>query len=293
MSHTADVTRIASPVVIAESRIRVREFVDRPSFQRAVMAVILFNAVTLGLETSASLMASHGHVLHLIDRIVVAVFVIELALRMYGYGPRKFFRDPWNVFDFIIVAIALLPVTGEFAVLRALRILRALRLISVVPSMRRVVSGLIAALPGMGSIAALLVLILYVFAVIGTKLYAGASPGHFGDLPTTLFTLFQTMTGEAWPDIAREVMDKSPGAWVYFVIYILISSFMVLNLFIAVVVSAMEGQVAEEVREAEAEYQAQDALTDREILAELREMRAELAALRAAADREQQPASGD
>jgi voltage-gated sodium channel len=272
--------------VITESRIRVRELVERTSFQQAVMAVILFNAVTLGLETSATLMASHGGVLHLIDRIVVGVFVIELALRMYAYGPRRFFRDPWNVFDFIIVAIALLPVTGEFAVLRALRILRALRLISAVPSMRRVVSGLITALPGMGSIAALLVLILYVFAVIGTKLYAPVSPEHFGDLPTTLFTLFQTMTGEAWPDIARGVMEKSPSSWVYFVIYILISSFMVLNLFIAVVVSAMEGQVAEEVREAEAEYQAQDALTDQEILAELRGMRAELAALRATATRE-------
>jgi voltage-gated sodium channel len=268
--------------VITESRIRVREFVERTSFQRAVMGVIVFNAITLGLETSASLMATHGHVLHLIDRIVVAIFVIELGLRMYGYGLKRFFRDPWNVFDFIIVAIALLPVTGEFAVLRALRILRALRLISAVPSMRRVVSGLIAALPGMGSIAALLTLILYVFAVIGTKLYGVISPDHFGDLGTTLFTLFQTMTGEAWPDIARDVMDKSPSAWVFFVIYILISSFMVLNLFIAVVVSAMEGQVAEEVREAEAEYQAQDALTDQEILVELREMRAELAVIRAA-----------
>ncbi len=285
MSHRRTAGRalgIASPTVITESRIRVREFVERTSFQRAVMGVIVFNAITLGLETSASLMATHGHVLHLIDRIVVAIFVIELGLRMYGYGLKRFFRDPWNVFDFIIVAIALLPVTGEFAVLRALRILRALRLISAVPSMRRVVSGLIAALPGMGSIAALLTLILYVFAVIGTKLYGVISPDHFGDLGTTLFTLFQTMTGEAWPDIARDVMDKSPSAWVFFVIYILISSFMVLNLFIAVVVSAMEGQVAEEVREAEAEYQAQDALTDQEILVELREMRAELAVIRAA-----------
>lgn len=289
MSHTSPVVPtawITSPNVITESRIRAREFVERASFQQAVMAVIVFNAVTLGLETSATLMASYGHVLHLIDRVVVVVFVVELGLRMYAYGVRRFFRDPWNVFDFIIVAIALLPVTGEFAVLRALRILRALRLISAVPSMRRVVSGLITALPGMGSIAALLTLILYVFAVIGTKLYAPVSPENFGDLPTTLFTLFQTMTGEAWPDIARGVMEKSPSAWIYFVIYILISSFMVLNLFIAVVVSAMEGQVAEEVREAEAEYQAQDALTDQEILLELREMRAELAALRSATARD-------
>lgn len=271
---------VASPHVITDSRARVREFVERTSFQQVVMAVIVFNAITLGLETSATLMTSHGHLLHLIDRVVVGIFVVELTLRLYAYGLR-FFRDPWNVFDFVIVAIALLPVSGEFAVLRALRILRALRLISVVPSMRRVVGGLIAALPGMGSIAALLTLILYVSAVIGTKLYGTVSPDYFGDLPTTLFTLFQTMTGEAWPDVARDVMSKSPMAWIYFVVYILVSSFMVLNLFIAVVVSAMEGQVAEEVREAEAEQAADDLLTDQQILFELRELRAELAALRA------------
>ena len=122
---------------------------------------------------------------------------------------------------------------------------------------------------------------MYVSAVIGTKLYGPVSPDYFGDLPTTLFTLFQTMTGEAWPDVARTVMDHVPLAWIFFVVYILISSFMVLNLFIAVVVSAMEGQVAEEVREAEAEQAAEELLTDRQILAELRELRAELATLRA------------
>ncbi|HEY9416800.1 MAG TPA: ion transporter, partial [Pseudonocardia sp.] len=135
-------------------------------------------------------------------------------------------------------------------------------------------------LPGMGSIAALLILILYVSAVIGTKLYATISPDYFGDLPTTLFTLFQTMTGEAWPDVARTVMDHVPLAWIFFVVYILISSFMVLNLFIAVVVSAMEGQVVAEAMAEEAEHAAEEQIANREILAELRALRADLAELR-------------
>jgi voltage-gated sodium channel len=265
--------------VITDHRSSIRELVERGSFQRGVMAVIVFNAITLGLETSASLMADHSALLHVLDRIVVAVFVVELTLRLYAYGWR-FFRDPWNLFDFVIVAIALLPVTGEFAVLRSLRILRALRLISAVPSMRRVVSGLLAALPGMASIAALLSLIIYVAAVIGTKLFSAVAPEYFGTFATTLFTLFQTMTGEAWPDVARAVMEHVPLAWIFFVVYILVSSFMVLNLFIAVVVSAMEGQVMAEAMAEEAEHAAEEQVANREILAELRALRADLAELR-------------
>jgi voltage-gated sodium channel len=266
--------------VITAQRARARALVDRQRFQLVVMGVIVFNAVTLGLETSPDLMTRIGGALHLIDRVVVAFFVVELGLRLFAYGWR-YFRDPWNVFDFVIVTIALLPVTGEFAVLRALRILRALRLISVVPSMRRVVAGLLAALPGMGSIAALLALIIYVAAVIATKLYSTVAPEYFGDFPTTLFTLFQTMTGEAWSDVARTVMAQEPWAWVFFVVYILISSFMVLNLFIAVVVSAMEGQVMAEARAEEAEHAAEEQAANRAILDEVRALRVELAELRA------------
>jgi voltage-gated sodium channel len=184
--------------------------------------VIVVNAVTLGLETSPSVLREFGGLLHAADRVMLYVFTVELAMRLYAHGPR-FFRDPWNVFDFVIVAISLIPASGPFSVLRALRILRALRLISAVPAMRRVVSGLLAAVPGMASIGALLGLIIYVAAVMATKLFGTISPEYFGDLGTTLFTLFQTMTGEAWPDIARDVMAAAPLAWIFFVIYILIS----------------------------------------------------------------------
>jgi voltage-gated sodium channel len=256
-----------------------RTIVEHRAFQPTVIAVILVNAVTLGLETSPAILSSAGWLLHAVDRVALAVFVVDIALKLVAYG-RRFWTDPWNIFDFLIVAIALVPASGPFSVLRALRVLRVLRLISMVPSMRRVVGGLLAALPGMASIAMLLSLILYVAAVLGTNLFGAIAPQWFGDLGTTLFTLFQTMTGEGWGEIARDVMAQMPLAWIFFVVYILISSFMVLNLFIAVVVSAMEGQVMEEVRAQEEEHAAEEQIANRMILEEIKELRAELAALR-------------
>ncbi|WP_175548220.1 ion transporter [Saccharopolyspora flava] len=232
------------------TRERLRELVEAPRFQQFIIGVILLNAVTLGCETSPSLVAEYGEVLHAADRIALAIFTVELAARLYAHGPR-FFRDPWNCFDAIIVGVALLPATGSLGVLRALRILRALRLISAVPSMRRVVGALLSALPGMTSIAALLVLILYVGSVIATKLFSTVAPEYFGDLGSSLFTLFQVMTGEAWSEVARSVMEAEPLAWIFFIAYIAVTTFTVLNLFIAVTVSAMESQVAREHERAE------------------------------------------
>ncbi len=256
-------------------RLRVRQWVDAPRFQHFITAVILVNAATLGLETSPELVRDYATPLHIADRATLAIFVVELAARLYAYR-WSFFRDPWNCFDAIIVSIALAPTSGAFAVLRALRILRALRLLSVVPSMRRVVSGLLMAMPGMVSIAALLALVLYISAVMATKLFGSTSPEYFGDLGSSLFTLFQIMTGEAWAEVARPIMNEQPMAWIFFVTYIIVTSFTVLNLFIAVAVSAMESQVSEERKEHDREEMA----VTMEVLAEIRELRAEVAALR-------------
>ncbi|MEQ7009072.1 ion transporter [Actinopolymorpha sp. B17G11] len=261
------------------AREQVRNLVEHRWFQQCVTAVIVLNAVTLGLETSPGLLRELGDALHWIDRAALIFFVVEILLRIYAHG-RRFFRDPWSIFDITVVAIALIPASGPFAVVRALRVLRVLRLISQVSSMRRVVSGLLAAMPGMASTGALLALILYVAAVIATKLFGEVVPAYFGDFGTTLFTLFQVMTGEAWPDIARELMAEVPLAWIFFVVFILISSFAVLNLFIAVVVSAMEAEIAAEraVEEAEQEAAAQE--RDRVLLEEVRALRSEIAELR-------------
>jgi voltage-gated sodium channel len=243
----------------------------------------VLNAATLGLETSTHMTDNYGGLLHVADRVMLGIFVVELTLRLYAAGGR-FFTESWNVFDFVIVTISLLPATGPFSVLRALRVLRVLRLISAVPAMRRVVSGLLAAVPGMASIGMLLALIIYVAAVMGTKLFSHISPEYFGDLGTTLFTLFQTMTGEAWPDIARGVMAEAPLAWIFFVIYILVSSFAVLNLFIAVIVSSMDKQVSDDLVRSEDQHAADQAASGKVIIEELRALRDEVAMLRAAQD---------
>lgn len=221
-------------------RTRLAAFVDHPRFQNTTIAVILLNAVTLGLETSAAAMETASALLHALDRIALGYFVIEVSLRILAHG-AKFFRSGWGLFDLAIVAISLMPNSGSFSVLRALRILRALRLFSSVPALRRVVGALVSALPGMGSIAVVLGVLFYVSAVLSTKLFSAAFPEWFGHLPASLYTLFQIMTLESWSmGIVRPVLAVHSWAWVFFVPFIVVTSFAVLNLFIGVIVSALQ-----------------------------------------------------
>lgn len=255
--------------------------VETRAFQRAVMAVILVNAATLGAGAVPEVAGPAGGVLEALDRTALGIFVLELLGKLYAYRLR-FFRDPWNCFDTIVVGIALVPASGAFSVLRALRLLRILRLVALVPSMRRVVSTLLAAIPGVASIVGLLALVLFVAAVMATSLFGEVAPGHFGDLGQSLWTLFQVMTGEAWPDIADEVMERRPMAWIFFLVYILISSFVVLNLFLAVMVNAMES-----VRDQEPPAPRPDGtrpagipVAGADVARELAELRREVVALR-------------
>lgn len=255
----------------------LRRLIESRRFEAAITALIIINAITLGLETSPAAMARFGPVLMLLDRAVLAVFVIELVARFLVYR-LAFFRDPWRVFDFLVVAIALVPATGNLSVLRALRILRVLRLVSVVPSLRRVVGGLVAALPGMGSIVLLLGLVFYVFSVMATKLYAATFPEWFGTIGESAYSLFQIMTLESWSmGIVRPVMEVHPYSWTFFIPFIVLTSFAVLNLFIGIIVSAMQEEhdsVASEERHA--------LQTEQEvILAEIRALREEVRAMRA------------
>lgn len=221
-------------------RRRVGAWLDAPRVQHSLVALILLNAVILGLETSPSLMAAWGPWLVGADRAILGVFVVEIALRLAVHR-LAFFRDAWSVFDFVVVAIALIPASGPLAVLRALRVLRVLRLITLVPSMKRVVGGLLSALPGLGSVSAIIGIIFYVSAVIATKLFGGAFPQWFGTLGESAFTLFQIMTLESWAmGIVRPVMEVFPLAWLFFLLFILASTFTLLNLFIAVIVNAIQ-----------------------------------------------------
>lgn len=222
-------------------RQRLLALVEGSAFQRVMIAAILLNAVVFGLETVPAAMQVAGPSLLALDRFLLVLFVAELGLRLLAHRWR-FFGDPWNVFDLVVVTIGLLPATESLTALRALRVLRLLRLVSLVPQLRAVVGGLLAAVPGMFAISALLVLLFYVSAVIATKLFAAAAPQWFGSLGVTMFTLFQIMTLEGWAEIAKDVMQKQPLAWLFFVPFILVTTFTMLNLFIAVIVGAMENQ---------------------------------------------------
>src|SRR5215510_6776674 len=255
----------------------LRTIVENPNTERTVMALIIINAAVLGLETSQNIMATSGPLLEFIDRVLLAIFVMELTARIIVHR-LDFFRDPWSVFDFVVVGIALVPASENFSVLRALRILRVLRLITAIPHLKRVVAGLLASLPGMSSILFLIGLIYYVFAVMGTKLFGGTNPELFGTLGKSLFTLFTVMTLEGWTnDVAKPVMEHHPYGWIYLFSFIIVATFMVLNLFIGVVVNAMQSE-AEKIEEAERVIVHEEAAP---ILAEVKAMRQELSALRA------------
>ncbi len=222
---------------------RLQAFLEHRNFTGFITVLILLNAVTLGLETDDALMASHGALLHTLDHAILAIFVLELALKLLAYR-LNFFRVGWNWFDLIIVGISLIPATGALSVLRALRVFRVLRLLSVVPSMRRVVSALFRAIPGMASIMSVLLVIYYVAAVLATHTFGHSNDetleSLFGDVGSSMFTLFQLMTLEGWrTDVANPTMAIYPWSWIFFVVFITVTSFAVLNLFIGVIVDAM------------------------------------------------------
>lgn len=248
--------------------------------QHTLIALIVLNALILGLETNPSLMQTYGRWLSLADQVLLAIFVVEIVLRIYVHR-RSFFSDAWNVFDFVVVAIALLPASGPFAVLRAMRVLRVLRLLSMVPSMRRVVGGLLTAIPGLTSVVAIIGIIFYVGAVMATKLFGQAFPEWFGTLGESAYTLFQIMTLESWSmGIARPVMAEFPMAWAFFIPFIMISTFTMLNLFIAVIVNAIQSTQHEDAALDERQHPNKPDTQTHDLSVELRALRSEIADLK-------------
>ncbi len=262
-------------------RERLRAFISHPRVQALIIVLILVNSVLLGLETSATVMAAAGDVIGMLDRAILALFVVEIAIRMWVFR-GAFWRDPWSIFDFVVVGIALLPAAGPFAVLRALRVLRVMRLLTMVPSMRRVVGALLAAIPGLGSIVLMLGVIYYVFAVIATNLFGSDFPDWFGHIGLSLYTLFQVMTLESWSmGISRPVMESFPYAWAFFVPFILVATFTMLNLFIAIIVNAMQSYTdVEHEALVEVVEEARDHI-EADLHEEVRSMRAEIRELKA------------
>ncbi len=223
---------------------RITSFLEGNVVTTAITGLILINAVTLGMETDAVIVSEFGSILAWLDRAILVIFSVEIALKLYVYR-LGFFRSGWNIFDLSIVGIAWLPTSGALTILRTLRILRVLRLISVVPQMRRVVSAIGYSIPGMMSVVGVLGLIFYVAAVLATKLF-GAHPNPdmqewFGTISASAYTLFQIMTLESWSmGVVRPTMDLFPWAWAFFLPFIIITSFAVLNFFIGIIVDSMQ-----------------------------------------------------
>ncbi len=224
---------------------KIQNYIEGRFFQNLIITLIIINAIILGLQTSSLITKDYGSILTSIDDIILIVFVIEIALRLFVYR-WGVFKRPWSVFDFIVISFSFFPSSEAFAALRTLRVLRVLRLISTIPAMRRVIESLISAIPGIVSVASIMLIFFYVFAVIGTHLYGEQFPEWFGSLGSTMFTLFQVMTLESWSmGIVRPILDIFPNAWIYFVSYIVITTFTMLNLFIAIIVNSMN-QLTEE-----------------------------------------------
>ncbi|MDT0303150.1 ion transporter [Streptomonospora wellingtoniae] len=245
-------------------------------FQAAIIGLILLNAVALGLETYVDgPLAGAAGFLAAAEVVFVAVFAAELVLKGFAYG-RAFFRDPWNWFDMIVVGIALVPASSGFSVLRMLRILRILRLVSVVPQMRTIVTALFRSVPGLGTVSGLLLIIVYTAAVLGERLFHEIDPEHFGDLGTTLYTMFVLLTTEDWPEVAQPVLEREPVAWVFFIGYIVLTAFIMLNVVIGVIVTAMEQEVNAERWEADQELELEQHQSVMNRLEELTEQVARL-----------------
>lgn len=217
-------------------------------FQNTIVGVILLNAAILGVLTVPDLDPAIVDWLHWLDHACLIVFCVEIFLKLVVLR-LGFFKDGWNVFDFLVVAIALAPAAGPLSVLRALRVFRLMRLVTAFPSMRQVISGMFGAIPGVASVAGILLVIFYVAAIMAIGFFGEIDPENFGGLGPAFFTLFQLMTTEGWPNMARTIMETSPLAWLFFIPFIVMTTFTTLNLVFGIVVNSMEEAKEEAVRE--------------------------------------------
>lgn len=225
-----------------------KKIVEHKVFTSTIIALIIVNAIIVGLETYPNLYSEHKNWFYFMDNILLWIFTVEIALRFIAAGPKRFFTNSWNWFDFIIVAAGHIFVGAHFVtVLRILRVLRVLRAISVIPSLRKLVDALLLTIPALGNIMILMSIIFYIFAVIGTMLFKEVAPEYFGNLQLSLLTLFQVVTLESWASgVMRPIFAEVPWSWLYFVIFILVGTFIVFNLFIGVIVSNVEKANAED-----------------------------------------------
>ncbi|MDP4585344.1 MAG: ion transporter [Verrucomicrobiales bacterium] len=235
-----DLLKLRARSGIAPWRLRLAEFIESGPVQRFILAAIIVNAVVLGLYIDPTILPQLDPLWRAIDLFCLGVFAVEIVIKLVAYR-LGFFKSGWNVFDFLVVAIALIPGNGALSVLRTLRVLRVLRLLTVVPSLRRVVAAFIHSIPGLGAVVMVMAIFFYAAAVMAVGFFGATFPDWFGSIGKSLYTLFQVMTLESWSmGIVRPVMEAHPFAWAFFVPFIIIATFTILNLFIGIIVSTMQ-----------------------------------------------------
>ncbi len=245
-------------------------------FEGFIIGLIIFNGIILGLETSELLARDYGGVFSFLNYLIISIFVLEAVIKITAVAPqwRKYFGDGWNVFDFTIVVLSLIPASGDLAMLaRLARLLRVLRLISMIPELRLIVTTLIRSIPSMGNIMLLMSVIFYIYAVAGYHLFHVHDSQHWGSLGLAMLTLFRIVTLEDWTDVMYTAMELSPYAWIYFVSFVILGTFVIINLFIAVVLNNLDEAKMERLKEME------QPLSKKELLNELRETQRVLATL--------------
>lgn len=255
---------------------KIKSFVENSKFQNFIVTLIVINGITMGLETSKEFMNSYGSFINMFDLFVITIFTIEIVLRIYAHRVA-FFKDGWSLFDFTIVAISLVPSSAGFEILRILRVFRLFRLVTVVPQMRKIVVALVSVIPGMASIAGILTLFFYIFSIMATGLYGEKFPEWFGTLGASFYTLFQVMTLESWSmGIVRPIMEVYPYAWVFFIPFIFVVTFVMVNLIVAIVVDAMAEINKQEEQAIVEEVHSHDAMMHEEI----KQLRSEISELK-------------
>ena len=244
----------------------LKRIADSTRFQTAILGLIVLNAITLGLQTFPAIDREAGSLLDTLDNVFLGIFCVEIALRVGAYGARpwNYFRDGWNVFDFVAVGAAFIPgLRGDATLLRLVRLLRVIRLLSIMPDLRVLIRGMVSSFGPIASLAGLSILIMYLYGMVGWIAFSETDPGHWGTIAEAMLSLFVIMTLESWPDIMGSVSDVHPWAWIYFVSYVLIASFLVINVVIAIIINAVEDSREEEARiKARAEAEAVRASLD-------------------------------
>ncbi len=301
----------ATPAAPGSLVARFRSLAEASWFQAVIVGVILVAAINVGLETYPQIMERVGPLLLGLDKLIIGIFVVELIIRIGAHGskPWRFFLSGWNVFDFVVVVVCLIPLGGAYAaVLRLARVLRVLRLITVVPRLRILVTALLHAIPSIIYVTLLLILLFYVYAVMGTVLFRQNDPVHFGSLQDSMFSLLRTVTLEDWTDIyytqslgsekyPPKGIERYPDAVarpmpviaaLYFVSFVVVGTMIVLNLFIGVVISSMTEAQSENAR-AMLEHQGEGEGVEAQLAAmerQMQDMALQMSALRTSLERQ-------